>query len=137
MTNKSWKENWSDFKKIMTWNNIKILICAMTPAGLFFYGWTFWFTKIIDLYNQNYSNATTVDQSIMGLAMVLGAIMPLFYLQKIMDFGAWLGYILHFYHNNLTNTLILDDISYSLRDMPLEEREKLKDSLSKYRKLKK
>lgn|SRR5574337_127999 len=133
---KSLKENIAEFKKELTWNHLKGAICVTIPVMGVVYFWSIWFDQVIHIYNVYFSNPATITDCIISICLVLGAVTPLrFGLSYVTSFGLWLGKILGFYkEDKKTRTIIFDDVSYQLKNMPNEEREKIKELFAKYKK---
>lgn len=70
----SMKESWLEFKKDLTWNNIKILISVSILPGLFLvYGYTFWM-KLVNPLMESHSSPQTPEQAVLSLCIIIGAI---------------------------------------------------------------
>lgn len=132
--NQSLKESWEEFKKELTWNNTKIMICVGLPTLLYLYGWTFWLKKLTELLTSPaYKDPKTPDQAFVSLCIALGIITPLWLAMYIPSFGAWLGKVTKFFIDNKTRWLVFDDVGYMIRDMPQEQRDKIAEILSSYK----
>jgi len=118
------KTDWQNFKKVITWNNIKMLICAMIFPTLILYGWTFW-AKAIGPVLDKYSQPKTVEESLIYLCITIAFITPIFWVMPSMRFGLLLGEVLGIYKNNRTTMLFFDDVSYNIGDMSEEQRDKV------------
>ena len=133
--NQQLKDSWNEFKKELTWNNTKIMICIGLPTLICLYGWTFWFHKLALLLDSKpYHNPVTPDQAIISLCIVAGMIAPLWFISTVvpMAFG-WLGKVTRFFIDNKTRRLWWDDITYFTRDMPQDQRDKIKEILLPYK----
>lgn len=134
--NQALKQNWNEFKKELTWNNTKIMICGLLPLSLYMYGWTFWLHKLTELLtNPIYSSPKeTPDQAVMALCIACGIIAPLWLAMYLPQLGFWLGKVTRFYkEDNKTRIILFDDIGYSIKNMPQDQREKIKEILSPYK----
>lgn len=130
--NQDLKDSWIDFKKEMSWNNIKILICMGIPMGLYLYGYTFWM-KAVDPLMMSHANPQTPEQSILSLCIIIGFVAPLFLVFPCYQLGYAIGKALKIFKDNRNRTIWWDDITYFVRDMPEEQREKIKEILSPYK----
>ena len=138
--NKEATEAWIDFKKEMTWNNIKCIISGVLPLIGFFYLWSIWGNLVSPIMNE-YSNATnkvaslatTQHDAIISLCLVAGFVAPIFLAFPILSFGLWVGRITKFYRDDKTRYFWWDNKYYNVRDMPEQERSKVADLLSNYK----
>ena len=130
--NQDLKDSWSELKKEMSWNNIKILICMSIPMGLYLYGYTFWI-KAVDPLMKSHSNPQTIEESILSLCIIIGFIAPLFLVFPSYQLGYGIGKTLKIFKDNRNRTVWWDGITYFVRDMPDEERNQIADLLSNYK----
>ena len=136
----TWKEDWKDFKKELTWNNIKVLISGGLPLVGFFYLYTQWINLVSPILNeyakitdQVTGAASSQHNLILYLCLVAGFVGPLFLSFPILLFGTWLGKVTKFYRDDKTRYLWWDDKYYFVRDMPEEKRKQIEDILSNYK----
>lgn len=130
--NQDLQNAWLDFKKEMSWNNIKILICMSIPMGLYLYGYTFWI-KAVDPLMRSHANPQTLEQSILSLCIIIGFVAPLFLVFPCYQLGYGIGKTLNIFRDNKNRTVWWDGITYFVRDMPEEERQKLQTLLTPYK----
>lgn len=129
------KKDWTEFKKELTWNHVKMGISVLLPLLLVIYAWTYWCNIITNILNiDSVIINPTIESEVVMLCLTIGLLTPLYFgIFWSMDFGLWVGRITHFYKRPLTNFLIFDDVSYSLGKMPVEQREKLKEIIASYK----
>lgn len=130
--NQEIKNSWNEFKKGITWNNIKMLISGGLPLGLYLYGYTFWM-KYFSAFMLEYSKATTIHDSAIALAFSITFIAPLALLFAITNLGFYIGYITKFYRDDKTLRLRFDEVEYNIKDMSQTERDSIKNILSTYK----
>ena len=126
------KESWIDFKKEMSWNNLKIFICMSIPMGLYLYGYTFWIKAVDPLMRAN-ANPQTPEQVLLSLCVIIGFVGPIFLLFPAFQLGYAIGRSLKIFTDNKNRTVWWDDITYLVRDMPDEERQKIANLLFPYK----
>lgn len=123
---------WKDFRKNMTWNEIKMYVCSSILPGLFLYGYTFWI-KLVDPIMDSHNNPKTPEESIISLCLVIGFVAPVFLMFPLLDLGYQIGRLLRFFKDDKTRTVWWDNITYFVKDMPDEERQKIAAILSPYK----
>lgn len=135
--NQSLKDGWVDFKKDLTWNNIKIVISAVIPmliGAWLFVQWINLLNPIMDHYTSNAATPVSLEHAIISLCLVMGVIFPIWPLFLWSSYGGmYLGRITKFYIDDKTRRLVWDDKEYFVRDMPQDIREKIALLLSPYK----
>lgn len=132
-------EAWLDFRKQMTWNNIKGLISGVLPLCGYMYLYSQWIKLVGPLLDEfsksSKDTVVTVSQhdALLSLCVLIGFVAPLFLCFPVMSFGFWLGRITKFYIDKKTIYLTFDDTSYYLRDMSQEQRDKIAEILCNYK----
>lgn len=126
------KKDWQEFRRQLTANNIKILICSAIFPALIMYGWTLWY-KLLTPIMEKHNQPKTLEESIITLCLVIGFSAPLFCLQPSALAGLFLGKELGIYKDSKTRYMIFDDVSYHVGGMPEEQREKIREILEGYR----
>ena len=133
----TWKEDWEDFKKDLTWNNIKIVISAGIPmiiGAVIFIKWINILTPIMNNYTSSLGTPVTIDQAVISLCLIMGIIFPLWPLFLWSSSGGMLlGKALKFFKDDKTRRIWWDDKWYSVRDMPEDERKKIESILTPYK----
>ena len=127
------KQDWESFKKELTPNNIKIAISGFIPLSLGFYGCLLWLQLINPLLEQ-YSNPTTEQGELITLCIIIAFVAPVWPLTIwSANLGLWLGKVTKFYKYDKTRKIYFDDIYYDTKEMPQDQRDKIKEILSPYR----
>ena len=132
--NSEWN-SWKDVKKDLTWNNIKIIICSAVFPTIILYGWTFW-AKVVNPLMLKYQAPKTQEEAILSLCVIAGFVAPVFFAIPASSFGLWIGKVLRVYQvDNSTRRVWWEGKTYFVRDMPQEERDKITELVSQYRRL--
>jgi len=130
----NWKE---EFKKEITWNNVKIGISALLPmsiGGWLYVQWINVITPIMNHYSDSIKTPVTPEQAVISLCLIMGLIFPIWILLLWTCYGGlWLGRVTKFYRDDRTRSVWWDDVTYSVRDMPQEQRDQIKQILSPYK----
>jgi hypothetical protein len=130
----NWKE---EFKKEFTWNNTKIWISAFIPMSIG--GWLYvqWFNLLIPIINHyigSIATPGTQEQAIILSCLIMGLVFPMWGLFLWpMEFGLWLGKVTRFYRYDKTRSVWWDDVTYSVKNMPQEQRDQIKQILYPYK----
>ena len=127
------KKDWEEFKKELTWNNFKIIICTLIPAFLYLYCWIYWYDYLGEILKNKYNHPKTLEEAAITLCILCGMLAPVFFAIWFARLGYWIGKITKFFRDDKTYSLIFDDVSYFIRDMPEEQRQQIKELLSGYK----
>lgn len=131
-------EAWLDFRKQMNWNTIKGLISGVLPIAIYMYlysGWMKLVSPLMDQYIKSHDGIDTMTQhdAVLSLCILIGFIGPLFFIFPLMSGGFWLGRVTKFYTDNKTVKVWWDDVDYYVRDLPQDQRDKIKEILTPYK----
>lgn len=130
--------SWLEFKKKMTWNDIKALACGILPITGYLYLYTKWMklvSPLLDEYSKSSNIAITISQhdAILSLCVLIGFISPIFIIFPIMELGFWFGRATRIYKDTKTRSLMFDNVSYLVSDMPQVQRDKINEILLPYK----
>lgn len=131
--NQALKESWNDFKKDITWNNFKILVSGLIPMIFYMYLWTYWFQYLIELLTHKYDKPKTIEEAIITLCILCGMLAPIFFAIWFAQLGFWIGKVTKFFRDDKNRSIWWDDVTYFVRDMPQDQRDKIKEILSPYK----
>lgn len=135
--NQTMKESWEDFKKELTWNNIKICISAGIPMmiGAWFYiQWLNILRPIAEQYTLNDKVPMSQEHAIISLCIIMAYIMPVWPLFLWSSYGGMeLGKIIKFFRDDKTRRVWWDNKYYFVRDMPKESREQVAKILEPFK----
>lgn len=132
------KKEWDDLKKVMTWENFKALIPALLLLSGFFYLYTRWMklvTPLLDEYSKAINSMVPISQhdALLSLCVLIGFVAPLFFCFPVMSFSFWLSRTLKLYNDDKTRYLFFDDVGYYIKDLPQDQRDKIKEIVANYK----
>lgn len=125
-------------QKYVTANNIKIGICGLIPVGIgawLYIQWLNTLTPIMNHFSSSIQNPPTTEQAVMTICLVCGLVLPLYpLLLWTLRGGLWLGKATRFYRDDYkTRWVYFDDVSYYIKDMSGDQRDKIKEILSSFK----